>query len=154
MLRIFLLLAVTIFSCASQQYAPKENEEFYGTWNNKDYPSHEHQDYPLFGVQQIVCSPDGTVETSNMFWEAGGVVRSYAYTITDKWSDSDRNLFYKQIWDCYFEYNGKRHEMGRFFVVVKVNPSKQTLEIVLDESDFPTKVDTSHDQYRIYFRTK
>ena len=80
-LMLALVVAFVLIGCASQQYVPKENEEIYGTWANKDYPSHENKAYPLHGVQKIICSPDGTLETGSMFWDHRGAKRSYAYTI-------------------------------------------------------------------------
>ena len=149
---VILFVSLIIVGCASQQYRPKGDEEFYGTWANPDYPSFEYKDYPLLGVQKIVSSPDGTMETGSMFWDHRGAIRQYAYMITEKWTTSDGSIFYKQVWIEYFEYGGKRHEQGKFYLLCKISNSGKDVEFNSSLTDYPEQIDPDHRSYAIYYR--
>lgn len=87
------VVLLLLIGCASQQYVPKENEEFYGTWNNRTYPHiaviPKDSTNPLYGVPGIICSPDGNLKGYDPWFNTGGMSRTFVFTITDKWSDSD-----------------------------------------------------------------
>jgi hypothetical protein len=90
---IFLTILALLAFNRSQSYASdkktyvaKENEELYGTWVNEDYNSNSK--YAIFEWKA-----DGTFivyrkTTEDLPWEDG------TYTITDKWTDSNGDVWY------------------------------------------------------------
>ena len=86
---IVLILAAPLFLFGDQPYVPADNEEFYGTWINEEYTSHQMSSpsQPLDGIQELVCLPDGNVE-ARYIWRSSKLVRSFSCSISAKWSDS------------------------------------------------------------------
>lgn len=74
------------------------------------------------------------------------------YVITSKRTDSEGNVWYKQTWSLTGTYDWD--VKGKKFVLAKVSSDKQTLEIAINDSDYPTNVDPNSSGYLIYYRQK
>ena len=144
-LSVILIFAVLVLliSCATgkKAYVAKENEEIYGTWVNTEYGTME----ALFS-QKRITNPDGTWE------EYGGMAdiayRTLKYTIIDKWTDSEGNIWYKLI----TEYGGKAYGAKPFYELHKISNSGLTWEFVSSTEAYPTEIDPDHPMYFIYYR--
>ena len=118
-------------------YVAKDNEEIYGTWVNRDYQPNAHP------RQKIIIYPEE--------WAAYGLAESETATdtgtnkITDKWTDSEGNIWYK------FEVSFSS-PIRKAYELDKISNSGKTLEFVFSYSKYPTKIDTGDPDYHIYHR--
>ena len=115
-------------------YVAKDTEEIYATWVNPDVKS----GHP----QKSIYKASGIVE---WFMSANSTAPDYIgrYLIVNKWKDSEGNIWYKM------------HSVSplyEFFSLIKINNSGNTLEIVEDKIDYPTKIDPKHVFYDKYSR--
>jgi len=82
-------------------------------------------------------------------WEAFGSAESKTadkkgeYTIKDKWTDSEGNIWYKETFVVYGQ---------KFYELDKISNSGKTLEFQYSTSKYPTKIDPENGRYRIYHR--
>ena len=144
-LRVILIFAVLVLliSCATgkKAYVARENEEIYGTWVNTSYGTTKD-----FFPQKRIINPDGTLE------EYGGMADIAhfpgKYTIIDKWTDSEGNIWYKLI----TEYGGKTYGAKPFYELHKISNSGLTWEFVSSTEAYPTEIDPDHPMYFIYYR--
>ena len=154
---LILVLAVMVISegCATKKRMVKDSEELYGTWINEEYKGST----PPFGKN--VYNPDGTMEffrTEAAPWETdievseGGWIGgdSYTYTIEDKWTDSDGNVWYK------VKAVEGGHEHGQtFHLLMKISDSNRVLEYMVGRVGYHEDIDytvTSSYTRRIYYR--
>ena len=137
-----LILSVVLGSCTTtkmeQQYVPKENEEICGIWVNTEYsgaPMDEQKIVIYLGECEFYSMASIPVHSGRV-----------KYTIVDKWTDSEGNIWYKRI----TEEHARRHELN------KINKNGTTLEMVYSyiHSKFPTEIDPGHPEYHIYYRQK
>ena len=63
--------------------------------------------------------------------------------ITDKWTDSEGNIWYKVMWVM---FDQKGYELD------KISNSGKTREYVYSYSKYPTKIDPENATYHIYHR--
>ncbi len=140
-----LAVLLLIASCAKKPYAAKEDEEIYGTWVNTDYGTTE------FHIpEKIINNPDGTLEIY------GGMADSAhstgVYTIIDKWTDSEGNVFYKTRRRWGEETYGKKLA----YELHKISNLGLTWESVFSMDKYPTEKDIvpNHPRYAIYYRQK
>ena len=155
--RAFLVLAlVFVLALIVQQYVLIEYEEFYGTWINKEYPAAECglPFQPLFGIQKLTFLPDGKVEGRWRPLLDSDFLRTFSYTIADKRSDSNGDIYYRQTWVKHFVYGGERFEELKVYSLCKISNSGNNFEIVFDAMDYPKQIDSSHRSYCIYYRQK
>jgi len=119
-------------------YDPSEKEEIYGTWINPEYG-----DLESYSPQKLIINPEGT-------WKRFGSRHDLAtpytgtFTLTDKWTDSEGNIWYKQFW----EYQ----TIEIIYEIVRISNSGKTLELIFSEYDFLKGITADHPHYRIYFR--
>lgn len=113
----------------------KDNEEIYGTWVNMDYKPNAHP------RQKVIIYPGE--------WAAYGSAESETATetgthkITDKWTDSEGNIWYK--FEVFFPTQ-KVYELD------KISDSGKTWEFVFSYSKYPRKIDPGDADYHIYHR--
>ncbi len=149
---LVLMAAVLIVSCATTPpYAAKEDEEIFGTWTNTSYSysmSRGKDDSYRMAVyaQKIITKPDNTYE---IYGSVNDMVHQivFQYTITDRWADSDGNIWYKII----TKYKTEYVEQTRYGLD-KISNSGRTWEYVGSPDDYPTKIDPNHPEYRKYYR--
>jgi hypothetical protein len=117
-------------------YVPKDNEELYGTWVNMDYKT---------GVppQKLTYNSDGIIGSS-IYAESRMLMWDTRQQITDKWKDSEGNIWYKGHWVANSGEEG--------YSLYKLSYSGKICEYIFDHNKYPTKIDTEHRNYRIYYR--
>jgi hypothetical protein len=127
-----LILLLFLGSCATakKSYVAEENEEYYGTWVNTD-----------FNDRQII-NPDGTFEH---YYGKSDKPRWYGtFTISDKWTDSDGNIWYKTI---------VTNQVGvRRYVLNRIDKSRGIWEYIYFSNDYPDELDPSLMSYRLFNR--
>ena len=149
---LILIATALMISCATTPpYVAKEDEEIFGTWANTSYKytmwGSKDYGYTLANyAQKIITKKDGTYEIY------GGVEDmvpqfKFQYTITDKWTDSDSNIWYKIVSKHKSEYSERTR-----FGLNKIGNTGRTWEFVVSKDDYPTQIDLSHPEYRIYYR--
>ena len=151
---LILVLAVLIIlgSCATKKkaYVAKENEELYGNWFNSEYNDSFH-------AARHIINADGTIQLYAND-NTSRVAAIHLYIITDKWSDSEDNIWYKAIITerAKKETIGKRSMSSKepIYVLVKISNSGKTLETLKYSVDYPTEFDPDNSpyNYRIYYR--
>lgn len=146
---LVLMAAVLVVSCAKKPpYVAKEDEEIYSTWINTSYSyimgtggSSRMSIY----AQKIIIKPDGKCEVYGSPIDKIPQF-TYQYTITDKWTDSDGNIWYKTISKYKTEYQEQtRYELN------KISNSGRTWEYVGSVDDHPAKIDPKNSDYHIYY---
>ena len=146
---LILMAAALIVSCATKPYVAKEHEEIFGVWVNTSY-SYSMSTYGSSRMsvyaQKIIINPDGTCEVYGSL--SDNIPHfTYQYTTTDKWTDSDGNIWYKIIGKYKTEYIEQiRYELD------KISNSGRTWEHVGSADDYPTEIDPNDLEYRIYYR--
>ncbi len=133
LLALILSLALVAFTADAfaeewdkyRHYVAKDTEEIYATWVNLEVKSNN--------PQKLIYRPNGIVE---YFYSANP--EAGRYLILNKWSDSEGNIWYKKhSVNWYHEY----------YSLIKISNSGNTLEVVRDRNDYPTKIDPKHDFY-------
>ena len=131
------------FRRTSQQYVPKENEEIYGTWTNADYEKASRDVDAKFIIvpdgQEIYATVSSSVKR--------GILQ---YTIIDKWTDSEGNVWYKR----HISRNYLEPPWGE---LDRISNNGTTLEFVFSTqvpAKCPTKIDPKDWSYLIYYRQK
>ena len=126
-------------------YAPKPDEDNYGTWiNDKSFNS--------IGYQKTVITANGLENYANI---SDSVPREKGISQIDtKWTDSEGNTWYK----TFGTVTGENHRATKFQNLVKLSKSGTVMEIVhrhpreFDSSNYPTKIDPDDSNYGIYYR--
>jgi hypothetical protein len=154
-----ILLAVTLFAgyCYGQNYVSKPNEECYGTWINETAYSTQPQKAETF--------PEGyknwdKLSDTNPFEEG-------TEQITEKWTDSVSNVWYKSLVTITFGitpssvYKGFDYKAWKCQVLQKISKSSTVREWMwvhvseFDPNLYPTKVDpTDSAHYCLLYRAK
>jgi hypothetical protein len=123
------------------RYKIDPSEEICSTWINPDNEGRGKY-YPA----KFVYRSDGTWnkyiyvnEPSNSYGCGGGT-----YTLTDKWTDSEGNIWYKSTW---WHTNGNSG-----YELVKISNSGETYEREWTGKGYPTEIDQNHKYYGIWYR--
>ncbi len=131
---LILIMAVFVLLAGSSK-----KEEYYGTWVNTDY------DRSTLAIRaKTIHNHDGTiikyVSTSDTEpYEIG------TFTIEDKWTDSEGNIWYKILYT----------ETGQIiskFELSKISDNGTTLELVYSVIDYPTEIVPNDGINFIYYR--
>ena len=139
---LILVLSVMVIagSCATEKKTVKRSEELLGAWVNEDYESR------AVPAATLVYQPDGTFEqytdVLRTLIEVDGI-----FTIEEKWTDSEKNIFYKVKWS----YKIGTQENSEFHLI-KISDSENTYEEVFEQRKYPTEIDPINATYRIRFR--
>ena len=135
---ILTLVAFSANAVAEEKaYVPKQNEELFGTWVNPEYEGVERAVYP-----KIVIHPDGRYERFSQQWFKEPTTK-FSYKITDKWTDSEGDIWYKaQVSNPNFES----------YQLHRISNSGKTMEFMRDRTDYATEIDPDKLGYRAYHR--
>ena len=130
MIRFFTALIVSLFLFANavqanEPYVPKDKEELYGTWVNKEYANKYINSKWDFNSDGTWASYRDTV---------GEPIWAGQYSITEKWTDAEGNIWYKIKW--HNKWSG-----GSGFGLIKISDSGETMEAAYEEGDYPVKID-------------
>jgi hypothetical protein len=146
-----LIAPALLGSCGPGKYVEKPNEELYGTWTNDSYSGVISEG--AYTPQKTVAAP-GTYSDYRMVTDNGPGFTGKE-EVTSKWSDADGNIWYKvnmsgSTGDNTFKWQSlQKLSKGvsvRELVVVEV--------AAFSPASYPTKVDSSAPNYRIYKREK
>jgi len=145
---LILVLAVLIVvgSCATgkKAYVAKEDEELYGTWVNPEY------DGGIYYAKYVI-KPDGTWDEYAMS-NSNSPVGVGEYTITDKWTDSEGNKWYKNISTFFDDESIKNPDT--YYYLCKIDKTGNVHEMLWSSIDYPTEFDPDglRYNYRIHYR--
>ena len=136
---LILCLVLVAFSgntvTEEKAYVAKQNEELFDTWVNLDYVGGDK-------APKIVVHPDGRYERFSQQWFKEPTSK-FIYKITDKWIDSEGNIWYK------VRESGTNYEQYKLH---RISNSGKTMEFVRDRTDYPTEIDPDRYPYRVYNR--
>jgi hypothetical protein len=143
---LIMALLIVAGSCATGKkgYVAIEDEELFGTWINPDY-----DDTGKNG--KIIIKPEGTYDEYDNS-NSDSTFLKWGYSITDKWTDSDGNTFYKFIVkDISTEDSDYKH---KYYFLAKIDKTGNVYEHVFTYfgQDFPSEVDPNHGHYSIFNR--
>jgi hypothetical protein len=146
-----LLASVLLAGCGPGKYVEKPNEELYGTWTNETYSGVISEG--AYTPQKSVTAP-GTYSDYRLLTDHGPGFTGKEEA-TSKWKDSEGNIWYKinmsgSTGDNTFKWQSlqklSKAATVREFVTIEVGAFGPT--------SYPTKVDPSDPNYRIYYRAK
>jgi hypothetical protein len=122
-------------------YAPRNDEEIYGTWVNMTYPGDSNQ-YP----QKFVLHFWGEWEEYRHATQ--DTYLSGTFVLVDRWTDSEGNIWYK-------DYIRMRNCPYPSFELDKISKDGTVWEYVFSPRDFPTadNMNSTNPYYRIYYRS-
>jgi hypothetical protein len=131
-----LVLALTVLVLTLTNGVLAGSEELCGTWVNTGYDnSHKSM--------RVIFNPDGKFEkfrnANSKFPQVEGT-----YKITEKWTDSEGNIFYK------FQQNDQYEREWKH--LCKISKSGKILEFVYGNDEYPTEVTPQPGYYSKYFR--
>ena len=139
---VLICVALIIFeSYANDKKAFKKDYKFLaGTWINEEYNSHPHK-------AKFVLYRDGTFDNYNKTSDTE-IHGSGHVIITDKWTDSEGNIWYKMHvwWGDIVEGKPGGYELDR------ISKSGKVWEFINLTGDYPTEMDENFFHYHIYYR--
>ena len=131
---LILIMAVFVLLAGSSK-----KEEYYGTWVNTDY------DRSILTFRaKIINNPDGT-RAVYMTPSDTEPYLTATFTIEDKWTDSEGNIWYKILYT-------ETEQIISNFELSKISDNGTTLELVISVIDSPTEIDPNDSTYLIYYR--
>jgi hypothetical protein len=138
---IILFSAVTLLFAEDVKRTISETEFFEifsGTWVNEDYLG------GAYYQQKIINYSDGRWELYDFIPD-----KEYdfygKYTMDDMWVDSNGDIWFKARWE--FLVHGYK-----YFLLGKISNSVTVLEIVYQESRYPTEINPIEGMYNIRYR--
>jgi hypothetical protein len=148
---IFVLVLIVLAfmsGFAQNKYVPRDNEELYGTWINKQDPGN------FWHPQRVVVTADGYSRYSKL--SDSVPVSSWKLRIDGKWMDENGNTWYRV-----YSLGVGEVEGVKYYELYKFSKSTTVMEIAsvwfkgereYDPSWYPTEIDANRDSYRIYYR--
>ncbi len=131
---LILIMAVFVLLAGGSK-----KEEYYGTWVNTDY------DRSILTIRaKIIHNHDGTL-IKYMSTSDTEPYETATFTIEDKWTDSEGNIWYKILYT-------ETEQILSNFELTKISDNGTTLELVISIIDYPTEIDLNDSEYRIYYR--
>jgi hypothetical protein len=146
-----LLVSALLGGCGPGKYVERPNEELYGTWTNETYSGAISEG--AYAPQKSVTA-SGTYSDYRMLTDHGPGFAGKE-EVTSKWKDSEGNIWYKtnmsgSTGDSTFKWQSlqklSKAATVREFVVVEV--------VAFSPANYPTKVEPSAPNYKIYYRAK
>ena len=142
---LILILAALIVagSCATgkKAYVATDDEELYGTWVNQDY----EESY----AAKIVVKPDGTWDEYTLS-NSNSPFAVTEYAITDKWTDSEGNIWYKFL-EIHQDVKVLQNP-DTYYILSKIDKSGNIWEMLWASIDYPTEFDPDDVRYNYRIR--
>ena len=139
-----ILILAGIWAMGEQTCVAQENEEICGTWLNTNPPKKDVR-YSRY-AQLWIFSPDATVKFYR-YDSSPSPGFEGTYTITEKWTDSEENIWYKM------KAPGKFYgEEVEWYFLARISDTGKTLEFVRHPVNYHKELDPNHPSYRIYYR--
>ncbi len=129
---LILIMAVFVLLAGGSK-----KEEYYGTWVNTDYNTTYHN-------AKVIHNHDGTL-IKYMSTSDTEPYKTATFTIEDKWTDSEGNIWYKILYT-------ETEQIISNFELAKISDNGTTLELDFYIIDYPTEIDPNDGEYRIYYR--
>ena len=152
--RTYVVLLTMIVAITLLIACGNKKEEMYGTWINEDYKGNT----PPF--EKFIITSDGKMEffkTEVAPWEPEIELSDgewmpcdfHIFTIDDKWSDSDGNIWYKVA----ARVGGYEKIATNAYLLMKVSDSNNVLEYMVGRLGYHEELDSSAVKYtyRIYY---
>ena len=136
-----ILILVLIVCTAVLMGSKKKEEELYGTWINTNYNTVAKMAKYVFKPESIRDDADGMYTLYVRDYDENPY-ESVSFRIEDKWTDDEGNIWYKFEPFAVFKY----------YALFKMSDSGQTLEMIFSNQDYPTEMDPTDIEYRIYYR--
>ena len=137
-MKIYLVITLSVLVLILTGSSLAGAEELYGIWKNEDYNS---TDPFADRFAKLVFNQDGTFSSYNttatktMRWMG-------SFEITEKWTDSDGNIWYKLSSTIKGAYSTEP-----FYWTVSISNSGKTLEYGFSGSDYPNEKDLKKAYY-------
>ena len=132
-LTVILIMAVFVLLAGGSK-----KEEYYGTWVNTDY------DRTTFRLAKTIHNHDGTL-IKYLSTSDTEPYRTATFTIEDKWTDSEGNIWYKILYTI-------TEQIISNFELTKISDNGTTLESVISIIDYPTEIVPNDGINFIYYR--
>ncbi len=136
------LLAVT---CATSRAAVRPDDPFYGTWVNKEYEGRADlaakfvSDQPGKGLMYDHLSDSKPSDQAE-------------YAITEAWTDSDGNHWYKTRWTNWSYPELPQNPVYKGFSLIRINASGSVYEEVWSMAGYPEELSPIGGNYGIWHR--
>jgi hypothetical protein len=127
-MKTYLVIALSVLVLILTGISLAGAEELYGTWKNEDCNTTDCFAKLVFN-QDGTCSSYDTTTTKNMRWMA-------SFEITEKWTDTDGNIWYKLSTTIKGPYGTEAH-----YWTVNISNSGKSLEYGVSSSDYPKEKD-------------
>ena len=148
---IMILVVVVLIiggSCATgkKAYVAQDDEELYGTWVNPEYENSK-----VYTAPKIVVKPDGTFDEYALI-NSDRVVSVLEYTITDKWTDSEGNTWYKLL-EIHTDSKVIQNP-DTYYVLSRIDKTGNIWEMLWASIDYPAEFEPDNVlyNYRIRYR--
>ena len=144
---IFVITVLVIVgSCATgkKAYIPQDSEELYGTWVNEEYDKK--------GINaKWVLKPDGTLEGYTTS-DSKKITETGEFIITDKWTDSEGNIWYKYMKKTLVI--GAIKNLNTYYFLIKIHKELDIAEELWSSVDYPTEFNPDNMRYNywVFFR--
>ncbi len=143
-----IVVGAFVFGCATGKkvYVAGEEEEIYGIWSNPGYKGEMFIDLPMMEFQPIPEIPSGKCLRYKTETGQTGAYE-YNYQIHEKWTDKKGDVWYKLT----VEY---RPTSTYQFALCRISNSGRTIEMCLDNKDYPPEIDPNSRlyDYYVYYR--
>ena len=130
---ISLLLFVS-FAHSEEAYVPKNNEELYDIWINKEYDKNAVW-------AKWVFNPNGTWASYRNSYEEESLSGEGPYKITDKWIGDKGDVWYKMTWE-----NKNFGSSG--YGLIHITNYRSTMEGAYSSWEYPIKIDKTITDWR------
>ena len=149
-----LLSMILLGGCGQGKYTPKANEELYGTWINRSYTGKFSPPNDYHPQKEVIDSNGYHIFR---FVDDPGQYFVGAETITNRWTDSEGNIWYKTYKRSFFDENGKTtvpHFLYKLSKSATVRESVFAIRDTYTPGAFPSKIDPKDSSYLAYERAK
>jgi hypothetical protein len=135
---LVIVFIVVLAGCATSNKAYKKafKEEMVGTWVNTDYDNMNSK-WAKVVIKQYGMFEGYNEAQATEFWKAN-------ISITDRWTDSEGNIFYKTI---HAPIAGEK-----WYELWKLSNSGTVWELVWDVFEYPTDINPNNSGYLIYYQ--
>jgi hypothetical protein len=145
---LMIIFSTYIVGCATGKnaYVATENEELYGTWVNPEY------DDTAGGQPGRMVIKNGTYEIFALTNITRWLIRG-EYTITNKWTDSEGNVWYNyKVTKLWYQTGVTRTDP--LYGLAKISDSGRTLERAYSGINYPQELNPEALEftYQIHYR--
>ena len=134
---VLVSVALALISCHPSRSAATKNEQLYGTWVSERSP------------EKIVMHSDGTFQ-SYLYRSDKSTWANGQFWIISKRLGNQNVIWYQINYLDKYPSDTKRKELGKLDMSTKVWEFDNDFVGDFEKDSFPTKIDKSHGNYRVY----